>query len=258
MSDAPALLMHGVEKRFELGRQQSVTAIARVDLQIDAGEFVAIVGPSGCGKSTLLRLGAGLLEPSGGRIERRDADASFVFQEPALLPWRSVAGNVQLPLELTDVPREQRAARIERVLGLVGLADWADALPRQLSGGMRMRVALARALVVDAPVVYFDEPFAAIDELTREELNSHLLDVWRQRRFAALFVTHNIHEAVFLADRVVVMSPRPGRLLGQVEVPFELPRRPELRTSAAFIDVVRGVSELLRAGSGAPAELASA
>jgi NitT/TauT family transport system ATP-binding protein len=239
--------MTAVGKRFDLGRGRSVAALGPVDVTLHDGEFLAIVGPSGCGKSTLLRLGAALLDPSEGAIERRSDDASFVFQEPALLPWRTVAGNCALPLELTSVSGADRAERIRSSLELVGLADWAEAYPRQLSGGMRMRVALARALVVEAPIVYFDEPFSAIDELTREELNDHLLAVWSRRAFGAMFVTHNIHEAVFLAQRVLVMSPRPGQILGEVEVPFAYPRSAELRTSSAFIDVVREVTQRLRA-----------
>jgi NitT/TauT family transport system ATP-binding protein len=244
-----ALRMREVRKRFTLGRGEHVVALGPIDLDLQAGEFAAIVGPSGCGKSTLLRLGAGLLPTSAGSIERASEHASFVFQEPALLGWRTVAKNCALPLELSAVPRREWDQRVQGALELVKLADWGRAFPRQLSGGMKMRVSLARALVADASVVYFDEPFAAIDELTREELNDHLSDVWLQRRFAALFVTHNVHEAAYLAERVIVMSARPGVLLGEVRVPFAYPRTPELRTSPEFTDVVRDITQLLRHSS---------
>ena len=245
--------MTGLEKRFALRRGEQVHALGPVDLALTAGEFVAIVGPSGCGKSTLLRVGAGLLNPSAGSMRRTRGGASFVFQEPALLNWRTVAANCTLPLELTAVPRREWSERVRASLELVGMGEWSGAYPSQLSGGMKMRVSVARALVTDADVVHFDEPFAAIDELTREVLNVELSQVWAKRRFAALFVTHNVHEAVFLADRVLVMSPRPGRIVGEVTVPFAHPRPLELRTSGEFAAVVREVTALLRASSPAPA-----
>ncbi len=243
----PTLQLHGVTRSFGTSGHGRVAALGPVDLTLRQSEFVAIVGPSGCGKSTLLRVAAGLLRPTSGRIDRAaESEASFVFQEPALLPWRSVRRNCAVPLELTGVPRSERAARVLEALELVGLRSWAGFYPHQLSGGMKMRVALARALVVDAAVVYFDEPFSAIDELTREVLNEQLGLLWAQRRFAGLFVTHNISEAVFLAERVLVMSERPGMFVGEIQVPFPFPRESWLRTTEDFVSVERSVSALLR------------
>ncbi len=244
-----AMRMLGITRSFASTTGKStVHAVGPIDLDLGAGEFVAIVGPSGCGKSTLLRLAAGLLRPTAGTIiHGGTASSSFVFQEPALLPWRSVERNCAIPLELTGVRQDLRRDRIRAALDLVGLVAWSSFYPHQLSGGMKMRVALARALVVDAEIMYLDEPFSAIDELTREGLNEHLSRLWLERRFAALFVTHNIGEAVFLAQRVIVMSERPGQLLGEVKVPFDYPRDLWLRTTAEFVHVEREVASLLRA-----------
>lgn len=246
--------MTGVRKAYRTPRRTWVDVLGPLDLRLRAGEFVSIVGPSGCGKSTLLRIAADLIPVSSGTVERRSRDASFVFQEPALLPWRTVGGNCALPLELAHVPKAQRRSRVREVLAYVHLDAWRNFYPHQLSGGMKMRAALARAIVVDAPVVYFDEPFSATDEMSRERLNEFLSRLWVGRGFTALFVTHSISEAVFLASRVLVMSDRPGRILGEVEVPFPFPRTAPLRTTETFVSIEREVINLLRHGADGASE----
>jgi NitT/TauT family transport system ATP-binding protein len=245
----PALAMASVRKAYRSPDRNWVEVLGPLDLRVDGGEFVAIVGPSGCGKSTLLRIAAGLVPASGGAVERGSDEASFVFQEPGLLPWRTIARNCELPLELANKPKALRKERVREVLDDVRLGAWANFYPHQLSGGMKMRAALARSLVLDTPVVYFDEPFSATDELGRELLNEFLSRLWDTRRFAALFVTHSISEAVFLATRVLVMSDRPGRFLGEFPVPFEFPRTAPLRTSGEFVNIQREVVALLRGGA---------
>ncbi len=219
-----------------------------MDLRIDKGEFVAIVGPSGCGKSTLLRVLAGLVGPTAGRIEiaglspaearRKLHEVAFVFQHPTLLPWRTVWGNVALPLELGRGSPSQAAPvapeRMAEVIKLVGLSEFARAYPHQLSGGMQMRVSLARALVTRPDLLLMDEPFGALDDLTRNGLNEELLNLWSRDRWTGLFVTHNVGEAVFLSRRVLVLSRRPGRIVAEVEIPFAYPRVPELRAWPEF------------------------
>ena len=244
-----ALAMTGVRKTYRSPDRKWVEVLGPVDLRIGEGEFVAIVGPSGCGKSTLLRIAADLVHPSGGVIERKSDKASFVFQEPGLLPWRTIGRNCELPLELAQVPKARRKERVREVLHFVHLGAWANFYPHQLSGGMKMRAALARALALDSTVVYFDEPFSATDELGRELLNEFLSKLWSDRRFAALFVTHSISEAVFLANRVLVMSDRPGRFLGEFAVPLEFPRTAPVRTSDQFVGIQREVVALLRGGT---------
>ena len=220
-------------------------ALDGVDLEIFPGEFVALIGPSGCGKSTLLRAIAGLVRPSSGELQvagltpesarTRWGRQAFVFQDPTLLPWRSVRANVGLPLELGTParPSDTRLA-VERALDLVGLTDFADSHPAELSGGMRMRASLARALVTRPELLLLDEPFGALDELTREHLDDELLRLWQRDGFAAIAVTHSIAEAVWLADRVLVMSPRPGRILHTVKISLPRPRPPDLQTSPEF------------------------
>lgn len=252
-SPSSALTMEQVTKEFPSPSGAPVWALGPVDLWVERGEFVAVVGPSGCGKSTLLRLGAGLIPASDGRISGSPAEASFVFQEPALLPWRSVERNCALPLELAGVPKAERKRRVREILDLVGLDAWGRFYPHQLSGGMKMRAALARALVADAEIIYFDEPFSATDELNRARLNEYLSQLWIARRFAAVFVTHSIEEAVFLGQRVLVMSERPGRVLGEVRVPFVFPRSEALRTSESFVRVEREVVNLLHSEPRLPA-----
>ncbi len=223
-------------------------AVAGFDLAVEAGELVAIVGPSGCGKSTLLRIASGLTKASSGTVTVADGQLGYVFQDATLLPWRTVLGNVELPSELLKVPKARRRELAEQAIELVGLRGFEHHHPRRLSGGMRMRVSLARALTLDPHVFLFDEPFGALDEITRERLNDELLQLFVSKRFAGLFVTHSIYEAAFLASRVVVMSARPGRVMGEVASPFEYPRSPLLRFEPAFADVTGQISALLRAG----------
>ena len=222
-----------------------VQALHGLDLEINRGQFVSIVGPSGCGKSTFLRLVAGLDEPTSGelRVEGHDPlGLAFVFQDATLLPWRSVAHNITLPLELR---REDAAERVAQTLELVGLTDFAAAYPAQLSGGMRMRVSIARALVTRPQILLLDEPFGALDEITRQRLNEELLRLWQEDRWTGLFVTHNVSEAVFLSQRVLVMSARPGHLLADIPIPFPYPRSPYLRSAPEFIRIANGISRQL-------------
>lgn len=233
-----------------------VVALRDVSFSLRRGEFVAIVGPSGCGKSTLLRIVAGLIEPTAGTLtvagasamhaRRTQHDVAFVFQDATLLPWRTVTANVGLPLELHGVRRATAAPRVRDVIDLVGLADFAGAYPGQLSGGMRMRASLARALVTRPDLMLLDEPFAALDDITRQRLNEELLALWTRDRWTALFVTHNVSEAVFLSERVLIMSARPGHLVAEVAVPFAGPRSPALRAAPEFAKLVGEVSDRLR------------
>jgi NitT/TauT family transport system ATP-binding protein len=223
-------------------------ALQDVSFQVDWGEFVAVVGPSGCGKSTLLRIASGLENATAGRVKVGGTNLGFVFQDATLLPWRTVQGNVELLGELHRLPKADRGKRAEEAIDLVGLKGFESNHPKQLSGGMRMRVSLARTLTMKPEVALFDEPFGALDEITRGRLNDELLRLFMLERFAGLFVTHSILEAVFLAGRVLVMSGRPGRILGQVEVPFGYPRAPELRFEPEFAGVAGQVSALLREG----------
>jgi NitT/TauT family transport system ATP-binding protein len=236
------LTFSGVGRTFPDGTE----ALRDVDLTVDGGEFVTVVGPSGCGKSTLLRLASGLDHPTTGSVRLGSDRVGYVFQDPTLLPWRTVQRNVELLAELEKVPRAERQRRAAEAISLVGLDGFTKHRPRALSGGMRMRVSLARSLVLEPDVFLFDEPFGALDEMTRERLNDELLQLFQDRRFAALFITHSVAEAVFLSTRVLVMSPRPGRLVGDVAVPFGYPRRPELRYSEEFGKVAGEVSDLLR------------
>lgn len=224
-------------------------AVQGVQLVVQPGEFVSILGPSGCGKSTFLRLVAGLEVPSNGLIEVATTRLGYVFQDPTLLPWRSVLRNVELPAELERIPRAERRRRATEAIRLVGLEGFEGARPAALSGGMRMRTSLARSLVLEPELFLFDEPFAALDELTRERLNVELLQLLLARRCTALFVTHSISEAVLLSTRVVVMSSRPGRIVADFPVPFEHPRDPALRFDPAFARLAGEVSRNLRAES---------
>lgn len=234
-------------------------ALADVSLDIPSGEFVAIVGPSGCGKSTLLRMIAGLIAPTGGHVTIGDRPAiearsrrriGFVFQDARLLPWRTAAQNIGLPLELEGLSLSKRRLRVVETLGLIGLVP-ADATktPRMLSGGMRMRVSLARALVTDPEVLLLDEPFGALDDILRQQLNDELLQIWLARRPTAMFVTHNVAEAVYLAQRILVVTPPPGRIAADIAVPFEYPRHSELRATAEFAQLTGAVSSRLREGA---------
>ena len=236
------LAFTGVGRTFPDGTQ----ALHDVDLAVDRGEFVAVVGPSGCGKSTLLRLASGLDGPTTGRVDVASKRVGYVFQDPTLLPWRTVRRNVELLAELEDLPKAERQARVTEAIGLVGLKGFEKHRPRSLSGGMRMRTSLARSLVLQPDVFLFDEPFGALDEMSRERLNDELLALFADRGFAALFITHSVAEAVYLSTRVVVMSPRPGQILGAVSVPFPYPRHPDLRYTEEFAKVAGEVSDLLR------------
>jgi NitT/TauT family transport system ATP-binding protein len=232
----------GVGRTFPDGTE----ALRRVDLTVDIGEFVSVVGPSGCGKSTLLRLASGLDTATTGSVRVASEEVGYVFQDPTLLPWRTVRKNVELLAELEHLPKAERQARVTEALSLVGLDGFEQHRPRALSGGMRMRTSLARSLVLEPDVFLFDEPFGALDEMSRERLNDELLGLFADRGFAALFITHSVPEAVYLSTRVVVMSPRPGRIIGEVASPFGYPRHPELRYSDDFGKVAAAVSDLLR------------
>jgi NitT/TauT family transport system ATP-binding protein len=228
-------------------------ALAEADFEVTANEFVCVIGPSGCGKSTLLRILAGLVQPTSGRVllggelltqpQRR---IGFVFQRPNLMPWRSVLQNVMLPLEIAGQPAAEAERRACAFVELVGLGDFAHTLPRDLSGGMRQRVALARALVYDPDVLLLDEPFGALDALTRERMNWELLRIWQGRRKTVIMVTHSIQEAIFLSDRVLVMSPRPGRIECEVDIDLERPRKMEDLYTPRFLSLTRTLREALR------------
>lgn len=236
------LRFHDVSKTFDTGTQ----ALAGVDLNLEPGDFVSVVGPSGCGKSTLLRLASGLSAPSRGEILADTDKVGFVFQDPTLLDWRSAAANVELVGELAGLPRAQRRARAREVLDLVGLAGFEKQLPAHLSGGMRMRVSLARALLLAPEIFLFDEPFGALDEITRLRMQDELQRLFRSQGFTGLFITHSVPEAVYLSTRVVVMSSRPGRILREIDVPFDYPRPPDLRYRPEFAAVAGEVSAALR------------
>ena len=231
--NTPRIEMRQLTRKLPSGERE-LTILDHVDIAIDPGEFVAVLGPSGSGKSTLLRLVAGLDQPQGGEVAAGRGEKAYVFQDAHLLPWRNVLRNVELPLELAGVARQQRRSAAERATEQVGLADAVGRYPAQLSGGMRMRASLARALVTDPALFLLDEPFAALDEITRHRLDEQLRGLWGRRRMTVLFVTHSINEAVFLADRAVVLSRRPGRVL--LDRPIDLPaeRTEELRTTPEF------------------------
>jgi NitT/TauT family transport system ATP-binding protein len=259
---APVVTLDGVTKRFRNG----TLALDHFDLTVHSGEFLSLLGPSGCGKSTALRLIAGLGEPTAGRIawgqdgsaarparQRDGHDVGFVFQEPTLMPWATVLRNVMLPLELEGVVREVAPRRAAEALEWVGLAAFQNAYPRELSGGMKMRVSIARALVTDPPLLLMDEPFAALDEITRFKLNNDLLALWQAVGHTAIFVTHSVFESVYLSRRIVVMTPRPGRVFAEIAIDAPYPRDESFRTSAAYARLCRTVSQALEnamAGAG--------
>ena len=232
-----------VSKDFANG----VRALEGTSLDIEAGEFLSVLGPSGCGKSTLLRLIAGLAQPTTGTIDWPSGkpDLGFVFQEPTLMPWTTALANVALPLKLAGVARSQREARAAEALGHVGLAGFEQSYPRELSGGMKMRVSIARALVTEPKLLLMDEPFAALDEITRRRLNTDLLDLWQRTRFTAVFVTHSVFESVFLSQRIAVMSARPGRVLSELAIPAAYPRTEAFGTSAEYAALCRLASAQL-------------
>src|SRR3954470_10761612 len=242
-----AVSLRGVTKTYDSG----VVALGPIDLDVRQGEFVSLLGPSGCGKSTALRLIAGLNAATSGavRVAHHGAQAGrsigFVFQEPTLMPWASVRENVRLPLKLGGVARAEGRARADEALARVGLADFAEAFPRELSGGMKMRVSLARALVTDPDILLMDEPFAALDEITRFRLNDDLLALWRGLRKTIIFVTHSVFESVYLSQRVIVMTARPGRIGSEFRIDVPEPRGEEFRTSADYAAICRTVSNAL-------------
>jgi NitT/TauT family transport system ATP-binding protein len=242
--------VRGVERVFAGG----VVALSSLDLEVAAGEFLAILGPSGCGKSTLLRLVAGLDFPTAGSVvvkgsaRPQAAELAYVFQDAHLLPWRNVMRNVELPLELRGVSRHVRRERATAVIEQVGLSDAVDRYPAQLSGGMRMRVSMARALVTEPKLLLLDEPFAALDEITRQRLDEQLRQLWIERRMTVIFVTHSTAEAVFLADRAIVMSKRPGRVILDQRIELPMERRAELRSTSEFAAQTHGLYDALERG----------
>jgi NitT/TauT family transport system ATP-binding protein len=257
-----AVTVNGVSKEFKGG----TVALQDIDLEIEAGEFVSLIGPSGCGKSTLLRIVGDLIEPSAGsttvngkpaRRARHDHDYGIVFQDAVLYEWRTVAKNIALPLELAGWDRERRQARIDEMLGLVELEGFAEHHPWQLSGGMQQRVAIARALSFDPALLLMDEPFGALDEMTRERLNVELLRIWEASGSTVVFVTHSIAEAVFLSTRVVVMSPRPGRITKVIPIDLPRPRSTATREDPRFFELATEVREALHLGGGLDAPLAA-
>jgi NitT/TauT family transport system ATP-binding protein len=244
-----AVSLRGVTKVYDSG----VMALGPLDLDVRRGEFVSLLGPSGCGKSTALRLIAGLNTPTSGtvRVSHRRGPArmahsiGFVYQEPTLMPWASVRDNVRLPLKLAHAPAAEANARIDEALTQMGLAEFAEAFPRELSGGMKMRVSLARALVTDPDILLMDEPFAALDEITRFRLNNDLLALWRNLRKTVIFVTHSVFESVYLSQRVVVMTARPGRIGAEFRIDAPEPRDEDFRTSVEYAGYCRTVSNAL-------------
>jgi NitT/TauT family transport system ATP-binding protein len=234
-----------------------VHALSEVDLRVEHGDFVSLIGPSGCGKTTLLRAIADLEQPTAGRIEvngvtphqaRLDRSYGYIFQAPALYPWRNIERNVTLPLEIMGLSREERADRARKYLELVDLAGFEKKFPWQLSGGMQQRASIARALCFDPELLLMDEPFGALDEIVRDHLNEQLLKLWDKTRKTVVFVTHSIPEAVFLSTRIVVMSPRPGKIIDVIETDFPRSRSLDIRETPAFLEVAHRVREGLRAG----------
>jgi NitT/TauT family transport system ATP-binding protein len=241
------------------GAPLETIALKDANLEIRAGEFISLIGPSGCGKTTLLRLLADLIQPTSGSLsiggktpqQARESRAyGYVFQAPALFDWRTVQANVMLPLEIMGFSKAERAARAEKMLKLVGLEKFARNFPWQLSGGMQQRVSIARALAFDPQLIFMDEPFGALDEITRENLNLELLRLWRETGKTIIFVTHSIPEAVFLSTRIVVMTPRPGKIEKVIDVDLPQPRDFETRESTRFFEIATEVRESLRHGHG--------
>jgi NitT/TauT family transport system ATP-binding protein len=233
--------LRGVGKTFDSG----TVALRGFDLDVRDGEFVSLLGPSGCGKSTALRIIAGLSTPSSGAMEwpaGEGGNLGFVFQEPTLMPWADVAANVRLPLELAYI---DKPAAVDRALARVGLTEFARAYPRELSGGMKMRCSIARALVTEPQLLLMDEPFAALDEINRFTLNNDLLALWQELRRTVIFVTHSVFESVYLSQRIVVMTPRPGRVFTAIAIPAPYPRDERFRTSADYAGFCRQVAEAL-------------
>ena len=263
---APVVRIAGVDKVFTRDGTVVTTALSGIDLDIARGEFISLIGPSGCGKSTLLRVIGDLIAPTGGTVEvngkpaaraRRDRDYGMVFQAPVLFDWRTVEDNVKLPLELMGWDGARRTARAREMLELVELGDFLRHHPYQLSGGMQQRVAIARALAFEPSILLMDEPFGALDEMTRERMNQEVLRIWEATGITVVFVTHSIPEAVFLSSRVVVMSARPGRITDVIDVDLPRPRGIATREEPRYFELVTAVREALRAGGeGGDAEVA--
>ena len=263
----PAVLLEDVQMSFRLKDGSRLAALQDINLTIAPGEFVSLIGPSGCGKSTLLRIVGDLIRPTSGTVEvngkpapaaRLARDYGMVFQAPVLFDWRTVEANVRLPLELMGIDRARREARVKEMLELVELSQFLRHYPHQLSGGMQQRVAIARALALEPALLLMDEPFGALDEMTRERLNTEVLRIWQQTGTTIIFVTHSIPEAVFLSTRVAVMSPRPGRLTNIVDIDLTQPRNEQTRESERYFELVTEVRESLRGrrGSGPVASTA--
>jgi NitT/TauT family transport system ATP-binding protein len=257
---ADVVSLQKISKRFERG---NVLALSEIDLTVRAGEFVSLIGPSGCGKSTLLRIVGDLVAPSSGQVvvngktaeqARIDRDYGIVFQDAVLYDWRTVAKNIALPLEMLGWDRARRAERVRGLVELVELGGFEQHYPWQLSGGMQQRVSIARALSFDPALLLMDEPFGALDEMTRERLNMELLRIWEASGSTVVFVTHSIAEAVFLSTRVVVISPRPGRITGIVEIDLPQPRNADTREEPRFFELVTQVRDMLRAAGADSAE----
>lgn len=251
----PVVILENVDKIFGEGAEDQVHALQEINLQLEQNDFVSLIGPSGCGKSTLLRVVGDLIQPSSGdttingksaRQARLDQDYGIVFQAATLYDWRTVEKNVQLPLELMQFSRSEKDRRTQAMLELVELTDFAAHYPWQLSGGMQQRVAIARALSFEPSILLMDEPFGALDEMTRERLNLELLNIWRKTGTTVLFVTHSITEAVFLSTRVIVMSARPGRITADIAIDLPQPRDSETRSNVRFFELETEVRDALR------------
>ena len=252
---APAVRLAGVEKVFPVKDGEPTVALTGIDLEVGQQEFISLIGPSGCGKSTLLRAVGDLIPVTEGTVEvngkpahqaRLDREYGMVFQAPVLFDWRTVEANVRLPLEVTGYPKGKRDALVAEKLELVELGGFAKHYPHQLSGGMQQRVAIARALALQPSLLLMDEPFGALDEMTRERLNAELLDIWSETQTTVIFVTHSIPEAVFLSSRVVVMSPRPGRIAETIEIDLPYPRGEATREEDRYYELVTEVREAIR------------
>lgn len=255
MSNASVISISNVSKTYNQGQESRVAALDNINLEIQGGEFISLIGPSGCGKSTLLRLMGDLISPSAGTLlvngkpapqARANRDYGMVFQQATLYDWRSVSKNVQLPLEVMGYSREKRAARTQEMLKLVQLEEFSQHYPWQLSGGMQQRVAIARALAFEPSILLMDEPFGALDEMTRERMQMEVLRIWGATKITVVFVTHSIPEAVFLSTRVVVMSARPGRLTHIIDIDLPQPRGFETREHPRFFEKITEVREALR------------
>jgi NitT/TauT family transport system ATP-binding protein len=254
MSAAPAIHLEKVSKRYETGK----LALQGIDLDIEEGDFITLVGPSGCGKSTLLRIMAGLGEATEGVVsvlgdatqltKKNEGQLGFVFQDANLMPWRTVLENVELPLELRGISKIERSVEAEKVLQLVGLYETRHSYPRQLSGGMKMRVSIARALVSNPKILFMDEPFGALDEMSRHRLHRELLDIWMKARITVAFVTHNVFEAVYLSNKVAVMNASPGRIQELIQIDAPYPREDGFQASTQFSQYVNLITQALYGG----------